>query len=69
MDEDLEEPTDFDGVIFVIGEFESSILPVVDFVELLELACLEYVKRVPDDENRIFSNQDRVKEKYLSLNG
>ncbi len=64
LEEDLDDPDDFDGAIFVIGEYESSILPIIDFVYLIELACRNYAAEFPDDESRVVANLHRIKSRY-----
>lgn len=64
LEEDLEDANDFDGVVFIIGEYESSVLPTTEFVGLLELLCRTYVRYFADDEGRVTTNLDRVRARY-----
>ncbi|KQZ30736.1 hypothetical protein [Duganella sp. Root1480D1] len=66
LDADLDDPADFDGVIFVIGEHESSILSVVDYVHLVDLLCHAYITQFPDDKSRVMANLDQIKSKYAT---
>ncbi|WP_426318415.1 hypothetical protein [Pseudoduganella sp. R-43] len=65
LEEDLDHPDEFDGVVFVIGEYESSILPIADYVYLIELLCRSYLLEFPSEESRILANLDRVRSRYF----
>lgn len=63
--EDLDDPDEFDGVVFVIGERESSVLPIAEYVYLIELLCRAYLLDFASDGSRVLESLDRIRSRYV----
>lgn len=65
LEEDLDDPDEFDGVVFIIGERESSVLPIAEYVYLIELLCRAYLLDFASDGSRVLENLNRIRSRYV----
>lgn len=66
LDQNWDDPSDFSGVSFYIGEMETSVMTVSDFVALMELAAKVYITAHSDEEDRLLASIERLRFRYGS---
>jgi len=64
LDQDWDYPEDFDHVAFFIGEYESSVLSIQSYVQLVDLITKAYLDYYPDDKDRALKYLDKLHERY-----
>ncbi|MED5526277.1 MAG: hypothetical protein VX447_16200 [Pseudomonadota bacterium] len=65
LDQDWDEPQNFDKVICFIGDIESSSLSIDSYIALMETAVNVYLSNFPDGKKRVMNSLARLKNKYL----
>lgn len=64
LDQDLDDPNEFDEVSFILGDYESSTLSPPKFVELMQVITDSYVSFEPSNKHSIERSMSRLKERY-----
>jgi hypothetical protein len=64
LDQDLDDPTEFDGACFILGDYESSILEPKKFTELMQVITDSYITEHPENKETIERSMMRLKERY-----
>lgn len=64
LDQEWDDPEEFDEVSFFLGEMESSSIGVADYVALMEIAADVYVNNFPEERDRVQRSVNRLKERY-----
>lgn len=64
LDQDLDEPSEFNEVSFFIGDVESSSIPVPEFVRAMEVAVLTYVKEFNDEKDTALDCLSKLELRY-----
>lgn len=67
LDQNWDDPSDFSGVSFYIGEMETSVMAVSDFVTLMEVAINVYLTAHPEEEERVLASIERLRLRYGSF--
>lgn len=65
LDQDLDDPKEFDEVSFILGDYESSTLSPQKFVELMQVISDSYIDEHPNDKVSIEQSMDRLKRRYV----
>ncbi|WP_140920959.1 hypothetical protein [Limnobaculum xujianqingii] len=65
LDQDLDNPDEFDGVIFWFGDYESSTITPQHFVRLMQAMSDSYINYHPNDKVKIEGYMNKLKERYL----
>nr|WP_282552931.1 hypothetical protein [Providencia stuartii] len=64
LDQDLDDPSEFDGACFILGDYESSTLSPQKFVELMRVIKDSYITEHPENKETIERSMVRLKERY-----
>lgn len=64
LDQDWDDPRDFNEVSFFLGEIETSSIPVPDYVLLMRVAAGVYSALFPDEEGGVLRSAERLEERY-----
>lgn len=64
LDQDWDDPEDFNEVSFFLGEVETSSLPVPDYVFLMKIAAHVYSTFFPDDGGAVLRSAERLEKRY-----
>ncbi len=64
LDQDLDDPTEFNGVCFILGDYESSILEPKKFTELMQVITDSYIAEHPENKETIERSMIILKERY-----
>ncbi|MFM9928084.1 hypothetical protein VLK31_34290 [Variovorax sp. H27-G14] len=64
LDQDWDNPSEFDGVAFFIGDIESSVMPVKDYLALIKIAAEVYLESFPEEMKRIFDSLEEIEKRY-----
>lgn len=67
LDQDWDDPTSFDRVVFFMGDVEIFAMPIIDYLRLIEIAAQVYIKFFPHEKNRIDNCVDKIKARYGSV--
>jgi hypothetical protein len=69
LDQDWDDPEDFNEVSFCLGEVETSSIPVSDYVLLMKVAADVYSAFFPDEGDSVLRSAARLEERYSRLKG
>ena len=64
LDQDAEDPAEFNKVVFFIGDMEHSTLSVAAFVELMRLAVEAYSRLFPESAQAVIDYLGRLEKRY-----
>lgn len=67
LDQDWEDPSLFDEVVFFVGNYESSTLSIKDYFYLLLIAIKAYISSSPEEKEEILENYNIAIERYRHL--
>lgn len=67
LDQDWDNPEDFDGVYFYIGELDSDSLSLKKFYNMMTYISNEYISEYPEDKNKVSKYLDILFNRYQSL--
>ncbi|MEQ5288558.1 hypothetical protein [Providencia huaxiensis] len=65
LDQDLDDPSEFDGACFILGDYESSTLSPQKFVELMQVITDSYITEYPENKDTIERSMAKLKERYI----
>jgi hypothetical protein len=65
LDQDWDDPENFNEVNFFLGEVETSSIPVPDYVSLMKIAADVYAAFFPDDRGSVLRSAEKLEERYL----
>jgi hypothetical protein len=65
LDQDWDDPENFNEVNFFLGEVETSSIPVPDYVSLMKIAADVYADFFPDDRGSVLRSAEKLEERYL----
>ncbi|CRM01925.1 hypothetical protein [Pseudomonas sp. 31 R 17] len=66
LDQDWDDPENFNEVNFFLGEVETSSIPVPDYVSLMKIAADVYADFFPDDRGSVLRSAEKLEERYLN---
>lgn len=64
LDQNWDDPENFNEVSFFVGEMETSSIPVPDYVSLMKNAADIYSAFFPDEGDSVLRSAERLKERY-----
>ncbi|MCO6538102.1 MAG: hypothetical protein J6567_09105 [Gilliamella sp.] len=64
LDQDLDDPKEFDEVSFLVGDYESSTLSPQHFVELMQIISNSYIEAHPKEKDSIEFYMNKLRERY-----
>ncbi|MBW5465939.1 hypothetical protein GOY11_32990 [Pseudomonas aeruginosa] len=64
LDHDCDDPEEFNEVSFVLGEVETSSIPLLDYVGLMKIAADVYADVVPEESDSVLSSDRQLDERY-----
>ncbi|OCG40635.1 hypothetical protein A9G29_08185 [Gilliamella sp. Fer2-1] len=64
LDQDLDDPKEFDEVSFLVGGYESSTLSPPKFVELMQIISNSYIEANPKEKDSIEFYMNKLRERY-----
>jgi hypothetical protein len=64
LDQDLDNPEEFDGVTFVFGDCEGFPMPVQKFISMMQIVSDAYVEAHPKDKDSIEFYMNKLRERY-----
>lgn len=64
LDQNWDDPENFNEVSFFLGEMETSSISVPDYVSLMKIAADIYSAFFPDEGNGVLRSAERLKERY-----
>lgn len=64
LDQDWDDPEEFNEVSFFLGEVETSSIPVFDYVFLMKIAADVYSAFFPEERDSILNSAKRLEERY-----
>lgn len=64
LDQDWDDPEEFNEVSFFLGEMETSSISVSDYVSLMKIAADVYSNFFPDDRGSVLRSAERLEERY-----
>lgn len=64
LENDWDDPSEFDDVSFFAGEKEISLMPTRTFVNLLAIACNQYVAFFPNEQTTVMQLLGRIRDRY-----
>lgn len=64
LDQDLDEPDEFNEVSFILGDFESSTLSPQKFIELMQVITDSYINENPKNKETVERSMVRLKARY-----
>ncbi|WP_373824662.1 hypothetical protein [Achromobacter insuavis] len=65
LDQDWDDPKDFNEVSFFLGEMETSSISVPDYVFLMKIAASVYSSFFPSEGIGVLKSAERLEERYL----
>lgn len=65
LDQDWDDPKDFNEVSFFLGEMETSSISVSDYVFLMKIAASVYSAFFPDEASGVLKSAEKLEERYL----
>ncbi|GKX59196.1 hypothetical protein [Leminorella grimontii] len=68
LDQDWDNPEEFDEVSFMFGDYDSSTLSPKRFVELMQVISDAYIDAHPNDKRSVESYMIKLRERYSSFN-
>ena len=66
LDQDLDDPSEFDGACFILGDYENSTISPQKFVKLMQVITDSYITEHPENKEAIERSMMRLKERYAS---
>ncbi|MDN3236283.1 hypothetical protein [Pseudomonas sp. WAC2] len=67
LDQDWDDPSEFNEVSFFIGDVDSSSISVPEFVSAMEVAVLTYVKEFNDEKDTVLNCLSKLKLRYSAF--
>ncbi|WP_312122248.1 hypothetical protein [Kosakonia cowanii] len=64
LDQDLDDPGEFDGACFILGDYESSTLLPQKFVEVMQVITDVYITEHPENKEAVERTMRKLKERY-----
>ncbi|OCG58373.1 hypothetical protein A9G41_04020 [Gilliamella sp. Nev5-1] len=64
LDQDRDNPEEFDEVSFMFGDYESSTISPPKFVELMQIISNSYIEAHPKDKDSIEFYMNKLRERY-----
>ncbi|MDM3888409.1 hypothetical protein QSV36_22795 [Pseudomonas sp. BCRC 81390] len=64
LDQDWDDPEEFNEVSFFLGEVGTSSIPVFDYVFLMKIAADVYSEFFPEERGGVLNSAKRLKERY-----
>lgn len=64
LDKDLDDPSEFDGACFILGDYESSTLSPQKFVEVMQVITDVYITEHPENKEAVERSMRKLKERY-----
>ncbi len=64
LDQDWDDPEEFNEVSFFLGEVETSSIPVLDYVFLMKIAADVYSDFFPEERDSVLSSAKKLEERY-----
>ncbi|MFR0688901.1 hypothetical protein ACLUTX_05875 [Enterobacterales bacterium AE_CKDN230030158-1A_HGKHYDSX7] len=64
LDQDWDNPEEFDEVSFFLGEMEVSSISVADYVSLMKISADVYSAFFPEDKSSVLNSARRLEERY-----
>ncbi|MCO6538492.1 MAG: hypothetical protein J6569_11030 [Gilliamella sp.] len=64
LDQDLDNPEEFDGVTFVFGDCEGFPMPVQKFISMMQIVSDAYIEAHPKDKDSIEFYMNKLRERY-----
>lgn len=64
LDQDWDNPEEFNEVSFFLGEVETSSIPVSEYVSLMKVAADVYSGFFPDERDGVLKSAKRLEERY-----
>ena len=64
LDQDLDDPKEFDEVTFLVGDYESSKIPPQKFVELMQIISDSYIEAHPNEKDSVEFYMNKLRERY-----
>ncbi|TBV08075.1 hypothetical protein [Stutzerimonas kirkiae] len=64
LDQDWDDPEEFNEVSFFLGEVETSSIPVLDYVFLMKTAADVYSSFFPEERGSVLRSARRLEERY-----
>lgn len=64
LDQNWDDPENFNEVSFFLGEMETSSISVPDYVSLMKIAADIYSAFFPDEGNGVLRSAERLEERY-----
>ncbi|WP_179280638.1 hypothetical protein [Bordetella genomosp. 1] len=65
LDQDWDDPKDFNEVSFFLGEMETSSISVFDYVSLMKIAARVYATFFPGEASGVLKSAEKLEERYL----
>lgn len=65
LDQDWDDPKDFNEVSFFLGEMETSSISVFDYVSLMKIAANVYSASFPGEASGVLESAEKLEERYL----
>ncbi|MFY3152468.1 hypothetical protein ACOTF6_29645 [Achromobacter xylosoxidans] len=65
LDQDWDDPKDFNEVSFFLGEMETSSISVSDYVVLMKIAASVYSAFFPGEASGVLKSAKKLEERYL----
>lgn len=65
LDQDWDDPKDFNEVSFFLGDMETSSISVFDYVFLMKIAARVYATFFPDEASGVLKSAEKLEERYL----
>lgn len=66
LDLDQDDPSEFDGACFILGDYENSTISPQKFVKLMQVITDSYITEHPENKEAIERSMMRLKERYAS---
>ncbi|MBC9131788.1 hypothetical protein JMI89_11685 [Frischella sp. Ac48] len=64
LDQDLDNPEEFDGVTFVFGDCEGYPMPLHQFITLMQIVSDAYINAHPSEKDSIEFYMNKLRERY-----
>lgn len=64
LDQDLDDPGEFDGACFILGDYESSTLLPQKFVEVMQVITDVYITEHPENKEAVERSMRKLRERY-----
>ncbi len=69
LDQDWDDPRAFDEVVFFIGDMESASLSVMEYLNLIDIACEKYTDIFAEDREHVLDMRKRISVRYSGYHG